>query len=587
MNTYPRLAHVAAALVGVALHSTLLGMQVVALGSLALVWGAFVLMLYSLPRRAAGAAALVLALLLFVNHTWLDLPVHGAEIVSNYFYSQLVAQALAMLALALAIWLDQYLTRWHAYALLFAALYVVESTHLLPAIELLGVLAGLLLLDVLSPSKRKGALVPGVVLLVAGVALVILHPTFGVMRGIANNDGALTLVGFAGMGAIALLCAGTLAVSGCLLLAWWRDPARLPVRKYLAVYGAVLAGLCLLQIALVYMHAGSGYAVKKYVFGLLSFVFVALAALIGPLLAGTRTAAPPAGGGALPLTGLRAAAASNTLACMLFALSASLVAGYAANGHKAFDVSDAVAIERQLIALHDTVLPAPATGQSDVVVDLPGLPPALGYMFSLGILHVPRDPAMRANFTAEQMGPVMQYASIVTGRDQGRYGAFGSCSRTAGGLMVLDSGCLQKAIAAASVCKGMLDFGAAGKVGPSMLTGFSNAEAGYRWTEGHTSTVTCKVDQPYRTAQLQIAPFLTPGHQHQRAGISVNGGPVVNVEFTGDSAVRLVDVPLPASVPGTEFVFTITTPDAVSPQQLGLSTDARVLGIAVHTLTFH
>jgi hypothetical protein len=585
MNVYPRLAHIAAALVGLVTHSTLLGMQVVALASVAIVWGAFFLMLATLPRIAAGASMLLLALLVYLNHTFWGLPVHGAEIVESYFFSQLVAQALTLLVIALAMRLEQHASRWHAYALILAALYVVSSTHLLPAIELLGVLAGLLALDVLAPGSRRRPILTNALLLAAGVSIVVLHPAFAVMRSISDSNGALGLVGFSSISAIVALCVGSLLVSLCLLYAWWRDGARLPLRKYLAVYGAALAALCLLQIVLVHLHIGSDYAVKKYVFGLLSFVAVACAVLLGSLVANLFRMASPSSR-SLAHTTLNFGA-SATFACIVLALAAGVTVFYAASWHKAFDLSDAVTLERQLVALRDNTLATPLPGRSNVVVDLPNQPAAIGYMFSLGIMHVPRALAIRDNYMGETMGPVTDYANVITVSGQGRYGNLAKCARAPGPLLVLEPACLHEAIAAASICKGTFDFTNGGNVAPSMLTGFSGAEAAFRWTDGNRSTITCQVAQPLRTAQLLIAPFMPPSHQRQRASISVNGGAPVQVAFNGNSEPKLVEVALPPVAPGTKLVMTIDMPDAVSPQALGLGGDGRKLGLAVHSLAFH
>jgi hypothetical protein len=583
MNVYPRLAHVAAALAGVVLHSTVLGMQVVALGSLVLVWGAYLLMLTTLPRRAAGFGAVVLVLLMCTNRIWFNLPMHGAEIAGSYFFSQLAAQALALLVMALAMRLEQRASRWHAYALLLAALWVVASTHLLPAIELLGVVAGLLVIDVIAPGARPRRVVPSVVLLVAGVALIVKHPTFAVMRSIADNDGALTLVGFSQLRDIAVLCVGTLMVSCALLAAWWRDLARPPVLKYLAVYGASAAALCLVQLVLVHLHVGSDYAVKKYVFGLLSFLVVALAALAGKLLA--RYVAPSAQlDDAKPHPAL-VFFRSDTLACAIFVLAIGVVAVSAVKPPKVFDVSDVVATERQLIAMRDTVLTVPPPGQYHHVMDLLNQPSAVGYMFALGIMHVPREMALHDNFSRDKMGPIAQYASIIAARGQGRYANYASCARPGGPLMVLDPKCLQEAIVAASTCKGTLDFSATGNVDASMLSSFSGAEALFRWTDGAASTVTCAVAEPVHTAILKLSAFITPQHMRQRASVSVNGGSEIEMIFR-DASQQDVTIPLPASAPGTKLVFTFKTPDAVSPKQLGMTTDGRVLGLAVQSIAF-
>ncbi len=83
--------------------------------SLAVLWGAFIYMLNTLPRRVAAASTFTLALLLVVNKYAFHFDVHGGEIVSNYFYSQLVGQAVAVLGMAVAVFLEVRRGRGTAY----------------------------------------------------------------------------------------------------------------------------------------------------------------------------------------------------------------------------------------------------------------------------------------------------------------------------------------------------------------------------------------------------------------------------------------------------------------------------------------
>jgi hypothetical protein len=153
MNIYPPASHMAAALVGRMVGSPFLGMHLVALSSLVMLWAAHLAILYAAPRRAAPnrtgpLTALALALVVVVNHGSLRL--HGAEISNAYHYAQLVGLALAYVAIAVALRIDTRMHRLWVHFFLLAAMVIVATSHLMPALLLLGVLGVLMLLDVVA-----------------------------------------------------------------------------------------------------------------------------------------------------------------------------------------------------------------------------------------------------------------------------------------------------------------------------------------------------------------------------------------------------------------------------------------------------
>lgn len=210
MNYYPRLSHIVAAIVGWPLHSTFLGLQVVSLLSLAAIWGAFIYMLNTLPRRVARASTLTLVLLLVVNRYVFHFDVHGGEIVGNYFYSQLVGQAVAILSMAVAVFLEVRRGRGTAYVFLIGVIALNTGVHLLPTLELLGLLGGLVLFNAYSDFLERELSVPAAVasLLIPIVALagVVLNPAFSSMRKISENDGALSFFNITYPTGVATLC---------------------------------------------------------------------------------------------------------------------------------------------------------------------------------------------------------------------------------------------------------------------------------------------------------------------------------------------------------------------------------------------
>lgn len=578
MNFYPAGSHALAACVGMLLNSTFLGLQVTALAAVALVWGALVYLVNTLPSRVALAASVLLGGLLWANHRFLGLDLHGSEIVGNFFYPQLVAQGLALLAIAIAVRLDKEGTRLHAVVFLIAAIYGVACVHLLPALELLGTLCGVLLLHVLTlpgPWRtRVPALLAAALAALAGLLAVVLNPSFAAMRKISEINGNLTLVLFSGKPALVLLCLAALAAALLLLALWNRDRNGLRALKFLAAYGASIAGLCLLQLALLQLNYGSDYAVKKYAFGLSSFLVVTLAIVPAWLLAraaGARALPPPV-----------ASVATTLAALALLGVAFTWCARWA----KLNDNSDVVAIERQLLTVQRGALLPATDGKADVVVDLKDQSWTINYLFSIALAHTPRELAMRRVLETNDLGALDQYHTILSSRGASRYG-FSGCERAGSGpLLMLDAACVAKAVEEARICKRVVDFSERGKLAPFMLSGFSWPQPEQRWTDGPTSTFTCVLPERFTSATISLSPFLHASHQRQRLAFSVNGGTPVRVEFTGEAAPRQLTLPLPDAAPGATLVFTLETPDAKSPQELGINGDWRRLGVGVTTLRF-
>src|SRR6478672_5360658 len=91
----PPAANIAAALVGRVAGSTFMGLYVVAAAALVLVWCALAALLALLPapRRWIALGGLTVLLALNTSAGPLRLDVHGFEIVINFFFAQIVAQA--------------------------------------------------------------------------------------------------------------------------------------------------------------------------------------------------------------------------------------------------------------------------------------------------------------------------------------------------------------------------------------------------------------------------------------------------------------------------------------------------------------
>lgn len=439
MNIYPRGSHLAAALVGKAVGSPFVGMHLVALSSLVVLWVSCLAILYAAPNCTGPFNAAVLAILTVLNFG--AFRIHGAELSGNYYFAQLVAQALVLAAIAVAIRFDAARVRLRLYLFLLVVIGILTNVHLLPVVELLATLAALLAFDVLFEQTSAGArmrrALVACAVLAAGVAVVVLNPSFAAMRTISNFNAGISLGPLAPVWSIAVCCVIALASIVSLVRAWRSDPVAYVMYKYLAAYGAAVACLCLLQMVLSYFNMGSSYAAKKYAFALTTFLLVRLAVWLGNK-ASVRLSVRP-----------RFARMSRHPAFGVVVFSVALFATVsgAARMRHGIETWQVTGIERQLAGLHAG--PSwPGTGKPALVLDLNGVPPVVDYMFSLAAAHATREAAVFAfpgGETNRSQLPLSDYSAIVSSPGNPRFAAIAHCGRAASGLVLFDSACLANA----------------------------------------------------------------------------------------------------------------------------------------------
>ncbi len=578
MNYYPRLSHIVAAIVGWPMHSTFLGLQIVSLMSLAVLWGAFIYMLNTLPRRVAAASTFTLALLLVVNKYAFHFDVHGGEIVSNYFYSQLVGQAVAVLGMAVAVFLEVRRGRGTAYVFLIGAIAINTGVHLLPTLELLGLLGGLILFNAYSDFLDKKLSIPAAVasLLVPVVALggVVLNPAFSSMRKISENDGTLSFINITYPTGIATLCVLGVVLSIVMLTLHVKNKPMLgyPAVKYLAIYGAAVSCLCLLQMVLVKYGMGSDYAVKKYVYGIVTHLFISLAILLGFMFC---------------RKGAEGAETSNnySLAYALFiAVSFYAVFNASIQNIEAYDLSELVQLEKKLDALA-LQLPATEHGENDVVIGLEGRSPIIDYLFSISMFKTQRELAISDVLIANSLHDYANYSRIITSAGVKKYDTKECQTFSGAGLSITNAHCLSERVSDSSYCRGRVDYSTNGFVDARRLQGFGSAESMGTWIAGRSAEFSCILDaQPPSVMVIDWRPFVSSQHPKQAVKVLVNGVEQYS-SVLSDPADTTTEIKLPR-LGSDKMVVTFSTPDAVSPHQLGMSEDARSLSVFVKAITF-
>lgn len=295
MNEYPRLSHAIAAVIGHMLGSPLLGIQVLVFASLLILWGSIFKIFRQLPSRVFGVAffLLIAALvgfraLYFLLPFPLPLPLltFGSEVVVNFFFAQLVAQAFLFLLLLCSLMLEKKAVHPSVrYLLLAGGLLILEWIHVLPVIEALAFMFLLVCVDAyLKKTGRLSGMFYGIVFVFALTGLVFLHPSFSIMQGIASHNGGLQIPHITTITRLFFWCMFVF-VSSSLLVALWvfrftpeMKKNSLPI-KYIGLFGMAICLTCFSQMFLLYLGHGSEYACRKYIFALDTLLILSLSLL--------------------------------------------------------------------------------------------------------------------------------------------------------------------------------------------------------------------------------------------------------------------------------------------------------------------
>lgn len=580
MNTYPRLSHQMAALVGTWLGSPLMGMQVLAVLAQVGLWAGLMWLLASLPRGIAAVATVVIVALLAGNHFFWGLPLHGDELIRSFFYPQIVGQALAVAMVLVSMYLERRgIANCLRYALLIPAVYLLAGVHLLPASILLVLMGWMVVTDslVLWRTRQPGLLVQcatGAVLLLCALAALISHPGFATMRDISRNNGWIEMVYF-DAAALPWLCLLLAALAVGMLVYWQRrrhDAAWLPL-KFIALYSLAVCALALVQCLSLKLGFASEYALRKYAYALNTVALLQLAVWPGLLL--FRQQQVDSVNGWL----------ARLQYCLLPALLTTVAFLAVAWQPPRFQTSALVAVERAVLALKAQLAPA-AVKQADYMMGVGDLPAVIEYMYSIAVLHVPRlDNANAASLLFKHNIENWSGVAHLITAENGRYDLAPACRVGAAqnGLVALDGACLRRHGASSPY----IDFTDANKFLSCILTGFSGQEQGGAWTYVHEAQIRCpriKVNgKSPRYLEVKALAFRADVAS-QRVTLSADGLPPQQVVYRSNQH-QIVTLPL-RDTDDEEVEIRLSMPEAVSPLQLGLSADSRVLGLFVRGIAF-
>jgi hypothetical protein len=581
MREYPPVAHILAALTGRAIDSPFRGMQLVANVAVVVIWSAVAAILALLPGRRRWIALASLALLLLLNTSAgpLHLQPHGFEVILNFFFAQVVGQALVW-------WLVWFAVRRRlagrsaiSTALPTAVIAVLAtSVHVVPAVQLLvlvGCLSAAELLDRWRNGQRtlRSAAAPIALPVTAAVA-VVLTPGFRAMRKLSENDGALDVPYLSGLEGYVAVAVAVIVISLAALFvsATRREvPPTAAVLQGLAFAGFAVAVPCAVQALLLAAGEGSPYAVKKYIFGLVTVLIVDACVALAVLLPDGSSARR-----ALRAEWHVAAAAGLT------AVATIAVFSHPGSGYSAAEITE---LERNLAAT--ATRDNTDEGGNDYAVALPHSDAVLDYMFSISALAAPQLRAIDELLVPLLQGDLLRLerapGSLVTAA-RSPYDLV-ECRKVGpvDGLVVVDAACWARA---SRTCTAVTVLGLEGLLQDPRLDGFSGAEPAGRWTDGERASFSCflpagRSAQPIKIAVTGTA-FLPAGVTRQRVTLAA-GGEERRFVVTPRNPHRVLELEVPRPTSG-RLTLSLTLPDAISPHEAGMSADARKLALFVHEI---
>ena len=600
MIFYPRGGHIIAAIIGAIFNSTFIGIQITILASIAIIWLSILVILNSMPRRIASVALLSFFILFLINAFIFHFDVHGDEALGNFFYSQVVAHAFLYLSLIFTMHIEKKHGALLAAVSLVPIMLFIATIHLLPAVQILGLIGGITAIKIFTTYKNredfsKLKIVVAAIIPIASIVGLVFHPSFSAMRTIATHDGSLELHNIPYPIGIIVLSILVFLTSFVLFVQWARRKDNIIEAKYLAIYGAATSAMCMLQYVLTYYDMGSDYAVKKYGFSLLTVILIQLSMLV-PIMAiksnNSKTNSV-----------LSDSNVTGKITLYVFGLIVLLLVIPNKKGHPHFnasnqshvhfDVSNIVELEKKITDLSYNEIPQPPAGKSNVVIGLGDAPNEIHYvidfLFSIAFAKTPRNLVLYDVYLTGELSDVNKYYKIISSSDNPIYGSSDSCaSSVLGNTSIIDSLCLKRRIESIKFCKNSLDF-AKEFVFSSSLQGFSYWEDHGRWTNSRTARFMCLTGRNrYNSVELEMVPFIFGMLKSQRLEISVNGIQAyqdsISIGRNSNDPIIIDLTNIPVS---DEYIIEFNMPDATSPKEVGLNLDKRELGFSIRRITFH
>ena len=571
MFIYPKLSHRFAGLFATLGWSELNALLMAGVLSAAVVW----LVLFDQARRVS-LTYLGTALGFMVVNIYAVRGAFGAELVNNFFFPQIVGEAVAMLCLVGgAAILPRSRPIYVVYAT--AAVLFCGCFHLVPTLKLAGALMAMLALawlrDLIHARRFDWVGLVGLLAIVGGV---VGSPYFWRMRWMAANNGSLNLataMPLNGLAAAAILLA--LLSAWVLLVELRRDPGAVEedagptsATVLLASLGAAAALAMLAQYGMyVFKGDGSEYAVLKHSFGVFSMLAFAVPLWFLTVL-GVRAGFSDDKPAWIAKVGLAPAVAAQLVVMLALFLRPSVL--------------DVARMDAILHDVREVRLTRGLEGEK-VMFSASDVKPVTTYMATIAMLKSPHGGnvlSLLGDGRPDRPGDV-DYVVTLPGDAYDKPGC--RSGKPVGLVVVMVGPCVEPR---------SLLYKAGGSGVPGLIEGWSGPEAAGVWSDKLRAKVEVPISPGQRTlshASLQVAAFgfLPPESPFRTATVSVPGGASETFKFGLTTALRhdfLIPLP-PEALKGDKLVVTFDIPDAKSPQELGLSKDdTRKLGVGLEAI---
>ena len=574
MFIYPKLSHRFAALFATLGWSELNALLMAGVLSAAVVW----LVLFDQARRVS-LTYLIASLGFMIVNIFAVRGAFGAELVDNFFFPQIVGEAVAMLCLVGgAALLPRSRPLYVVYAT--AAVLLCGCFHLVPTLKLAGALMAMLALallrDLIHARRFDGVGLAGLFAIAAGV---VGSPYFWRMRWMAANNGSLNLASAMPLNGLAAAAAVLALLSAWMLLVELRrDPGAVQEDKgptaaavLLASLGAAAALAALAQYGMyVFKGDGSEYAVLKHSFGVFT-----LLAFVTPLwfltVLGVRSVSAEAASDQPPAWVAAIGPAPAFVAQLVVMLCLFL-------RPSALDVPRLNAI---LHDVREVRLTRGLEGEK-VLFSASDVKPVTTYMATIAMLKSPHSGnvlSLIADGRPDRPGDV-DYIVTLPGDTYDKPGC--RSGKPVGLVVVMVGPCVEPP---------SLLFKAGGTGAPYLREGWSGPEAAGVWSDDYRATVEIPISPAQRTmgrASLQVAAFgfLPPESPFRTVTVSA-GGVSETYKLGLTTSLRhdfLLNLP-PEALKGDKLVVTFDIPDAKTPKELGLSKDdTRRLGVGLEAM---
>jgi len=122
-----------------------------------------------------------------------------------------------------------------------------------------------------------------------------------------------------------------------------------------------------------------------------------------------------------------------------------------------------------------------------------------------------------------------------------------------------------------------------------LADGWSTPESWGTWTDGQQAKIEMRLVPQARSIVLDALAFVQPQHPAQRVIVNLNGEQVLSTSLTQLLGNRL-EVPISSALSQSlarddRLTIELQLPDAISPRQLGINDDSRVMGLGLKSLT--